>query len=207
VHKSQHRSTSSLKWFRSGTSNKHKTPCNGPPTTRISRGRYTGNTGRPICGPRGAAHSTEHVPRTVRGRSQQASVRPRGKLPPWVEVKRWGIPAPAILRDQTVTLSDRQPMTFLCLAPGPSGAPEVAVLHRLMRFMDMTGKEVSGFHDRVLGLVGDIMPHQYPTVDVPGTTFHLVNTPVRVPTMAAMNAILSAWDDPATPLGPTKTRD
>ena len=42
------------------------------------------------------------------------------------------IPTPAALRDQTVTLSDRKPMTFLSLVSGLGGVPEVTVLHRLM---------------------------------------------------------------------------
>ena len=50
-----------------------------------------------------------------------------------------GIPAPAALRDQTVNLSDRQPMAFLCLVPGPGAVPEVTIVHRLMRYMDMPG--------------------------------------------------------------------
>lgn len=118
-----------------------------------------------------------------------------------------GIPAPATLRDQTVTLSDRQPMTFLGLVQGPFGTPEVAIIHRLMRYMDMPGEEASGFHDRVLGLIGDIMPHQYPTVDVPNTAYHLVGTPVRVPTTEAMSALLPAWEDPNIPLGPYTEAD
>jgi hypothetical protein len=118
-----------------------------------------------------------------------------------------GVPAPATLRDQTVTLSDRQPMTFLSLVQGPFGTPEVAIIHRLMRYMDMPGEEASGFHDRVLGLIGDIMPHQYPTVDVPNTAYHLVGTPVRVPTTEAMNALLPTWEDQNTPLGPYTEAD
>ena len=66
----------------------------------------------------------------------------------------------------------------------------------------MPGEEVSGFHDRVLGLLGDIRPHQYPAVEVPSTAFHLVGTPVRVPTTAAMGALIPAWADPSVPLGP-----
>ena len=65
-----------------------------------------------------------------------------------------GIPTPAALRDQTViVLSDTQPIAFICLTPGASGLPEVAILHRLMRYTDMPGgEEASGFHDRrVLG--------------------------------------------------------
>lgn len=37
------------------------------------------------------------------------------------------VPVPAILRDQTATLSDRQPMAFLCLVTGVGGAHEVAI--------------------------------------------------------------------------------
>ena len=112
------------------------------------------------------------------------------------------IPVPATLRDQTVTLSDRQPMAFLGLTLGPSGNFEVTIIHRLMRYMDMPGEEASGFHNRVIGLLGDLMPHQYPVVEVPGTAFHLVATPVRVPTTAGLVASLPAWEDPATALGP-----
>ena len=72
-----------------------------------------------------------------------------------------GVLQPTVLREQTVVLSDRQPMSFLCLTTGANGFPEVVVLHRLMRYMDMPGEEASGFHDRYLGLVGDIRPHQY----------------------------------------------
>ena len=113
-----------------------------------------------------------------------------------------GLPAPTTLREQTVVLSDRQPLAFLCLVTGANGAPEVSVLHRLMRYMDMPGEDESGFHDRYLGLLGDIMPHQYPSVEVPSTVFHLVGTPVRVPTVGSMLAHLAAWEDPAVPLGP-----
>lgn len=49
---------------------------------------------------------------------------------------------------------------------------------------------------------GDIRTHPYPTVEVPSTVFHLVGSPVRVPTLGAMGAHLAAWDDKAVPLGP-----
>ena len=62
------------------------------------------------------------------------------------------IPAPVTLRDQTVTLIDRQPMAFLCCVTGPNGGVEVSVLHRLMRYMDMPGEEASGYQNSVLGL-------------------------------------------------------
>ena len=81
------------------------------------------------------------------------------------------IPVPATLRDQTVTLSDRRPMAFLTLVTGPSGKFEVTVVHRLMRYMDMPGEAESGFHNRVMGLLGDILPHQYPVMEVPSTAF------------------------------------
>ena len=113
------------------------------------------------------------------------------------------IPTPAQLRDQTVALSERQPMAFLCLTNGPDGTPEVAIIHRILRFVDTPGDDPSGFHDRVLGLLGDIMPHQYPTVEVPGSIFHLVGTPTRLPTVDAMEALIpTSWENPNVPLGP-----
>ena len=118
-----------------------------------------------------------------------------------------GGPTPAALRDQTVHMSDRQPMAFLCLVTGAGGVNEVGVLHRLMRYMDMPGEPESGYHDQVLGLLGDIMPHQYPAVEVPGTTFHLVGAPVRVPTTAGMAVLLPTWNHPHVPLGPYTDED
>ena len=113
------------------------------------------------------------------------------------------IPTPMALRDQTITLSDRQPMAFLALVNGPDGNYEVVILHRLVRYLDLPGDDPSGFNDRVMGLVGDIMPHQYPTAEVPGTAFHLVGMAVRVPTVAAMAAWVPAWNEADTPtLGP-----
>ena len=116
-------------------------------------------------------------------------------------------PAPAQLRDQTVALSDRQPMAFLSLIHGPDGSPEVAILHGIVRYMDTPGYNPSGFHDRVLGLLGDILPHQYPAVEVAGTTFHLVGTPTRIPTVNAMQALIPTWGDPSVPLGPYNEAD
>lgn len=71
-----------------------------------------------------------------------------------------------------------------------------------MRYMDLPGEEASGYHDWVLGLLGDIMSHQYPAVEVPGTCFQLVNNAIRVPTTATMNILLPTWEDPSIPLGP-----
>jgi hypothetical protein len=114
------------------------------------------------------------------------------------------LPTPTVLREQTAMWTDRQPIAFLCLITGPGGFPEVAILHCMMRYMDMPGEDPSGFHDRYLGLLGDIMPRQFPTVEVPtSTVLHLlVGTPVRVPTNVAMAAHVAAWADPNVPLGP-----
>ena len=112
------------------------------------------------------------------------------------------IPTPAQLRNHTVAMSDRQPLAFLCMVNGLDGVPEVAIVHHLLRFMDSPGDEPSGlFHDRVLGMLGDIMPHQYPTVEAPNSTFHLIGTPVWVPTVAVMEALIPTWEDPRVPLG------
>jgi hypothetical protein len=51
------------------------------------------------------------------------------------------------------------------------------------------------------------MLHQYPAVDVPNSTFHLVGAPVRVPTVAAMEALIPTWTDPRVPLGPFTDED
>ena len=119
-----------------------------------------------------------------------------------------GVPTPAALRDLTVTLSDRQPLAFLCLLPGLEGAGgEVTIVHRVVRYMDTPGDDDTGYNDKVLGLLGDILPHQYTVVEVPGTAFHLVGNAVRVPTEGAMNALLPTWEDPATALGPYTEQD
>ena len=113
-----------------------------------------------------------------------------------------GVPTPVSLRDQTVTLSDRQPMAFLALSIGQDEAYEVVVIHRLLRYMDTPGDDPSGLHDRVLGLSGDILPHQYPTVEVANSAFHLIGNAVRVPTVAAMTALLPTWNEAQPSLGP-----
>lgn len=125
----------------------------------------------------------------------------------FVDAGQGAVPAPAALRDQTVALSDRQPMAFLALVTGPDGTPEVTIVHRLLRYMDTPGDDPSGFNDRVLALLGDILPHQYPVVECPGTAFHLINTPVRIPTVAAMEALLPTWGDPQVALGPFTEED
>ena len=98
-------------------------------------------------------------------------------------------------------------MAFLCLIDGVGGNLELAVVHQLMKYTDMPGEVESGYHDRVLGLLGDIMPYQYPTVEIPSTAFHLVGVPTRVPTTEAMEAHIVAWADPTVPLGPFTDQD
>ncbi|KAI2491521.1 hypothetical protein MHU86_23049 [Fragilaria crotonensis] len=98
-------------------------------------------------------------------------------------------------------------MTFLCLVPGTDGFGEVTILHRFVRYLDAPGDDPSGYNDKVLGLLGDILPHQYPVVEIPNTAFHLVGAPVRVPTIGAMNALMATWGDPLTALGPYTDQD
>jgi hypothetical protein len=112
------------------------------------------------------------------------------------------VPAPAALRNHSIALSDCQPMTFLCLVNGLDG-PKMSIVHFILWYLlDSPGNDQSGFHHRVLDLLGDILPHQYPTVHVPNTTFHLVGMPTGVPTVAAMEALIPTWIDPRVALGP-----
>ena len=138
----------------------------------------------------------------------------RGNVPPvdcvagylagyrFTDVGGAGVPTPAILRDQTVTLSDRQSLAFLCMVLGVDGRGEVTIVHRIARYMDNPGDDPSGFNDRVLGLLGDVLPYQYPVVEIPNSALYLVGTPVRVPTLGAMTALLPTWEDPLVALGP-----
>ena len=113
------------------------------------------------------------------------------------------IPMPATLRDQTILLCDRQPMVFLCLVPRPDGVPQVRVLHRFMRYLDLPGEHPTGYHDRVLALLGDVRPMQYPVVEVPPTAFHLAGAgAVRIPTSLAMEGIIAGWVLDDENLGP-----
>lgn len=119
------------------------------------------------------------------------------------------VPGPAALRDLTVQLCDRQPMAFLALVPRVDGTPEVRIVHRFMRYVDLPGEPPTGFSDRVLGLLGDLQPMQVPLVEVPNdTAFHLITAQIRVPLVAAMDGILAAWNDAADgPLGPYNDGD
>lgn len=105
-------------------------------------------------------------------------------------------------------MCDRRAMAFVCLVPGPGDRPEVRILHRVMRYVELPGEDNTGFHERVLGLLGDIRPRQYPVVEVPGTTFHLIAQAVRVPTLAAMVAVIPGWNERETALlGPYTDQD
>ena len=178
--------------------------------------------GEPIPGAGGgAAAALPPVPTIDDARTYREYYWGKGLVPPLERVAQYlfgyrftdvgggGVPTPATLRDQTTTLSDRQPLTFLCLLPavGEGVSGEVAVVHRFVRYLDAPGEDPTGFNDKVLGLLGDILPHQYPVVEIPGTVFHLVNTPVRVPTVAAMTALLPTWDLPHVALGPYNDQD
>jgi hypothetical protein len=118
-------------------------------------------------------------------------------------------PGPAALRDLTLQLCDRQPMAFLALVPRVDGTPEVRIVHRFMRYTDLPGEPPTGFNERVLGLLGDIQPMQFPLVEVPNdTAFHLITAQVRVPVLVAMAGIIAAWDDRLDPyLGPYNDGD
>ncbi|KAI2501865.1 hypothetical protein MHU86_12630 [Fragilaria crotonensis] len=155
----------------------------------------------------------------LEARTYQEYYLERGNVPPpervaaylagyrFTDVGGAGVPAPIALRDLTVTLSDRQSMAFLCLIPGVDGLGEVSIIHRFVRYMDNLGDDPTGFNDRVFGLLGDLLPYQYPVVEVPNTSFHLVGTPVRVPTVEAMTALLPTWEDPLQALGPYVEQD
>jgi hypothetical protein len=99
-------------------------------------------------------------------------------------------------------------MAFMCLVPRPDGVPEVRILHRFMRYLDLPGEQPTGFHDRVLALLGDVRPNQYPVVDIPNTAFHLAGVGgVRVPTAAAMDGIIAEWVVDNQNLGPYPEAD
>jgi hypothetical protein len=49
-------------------------------------------------------------------------------------------------------------MAFLALVPRVDGIPEVRIVHRFMRYVDLPGEPPTGFSDRVLGLLGAYIP-------------------------------------------------
>ena len=91
----------------------------------------------------------------------------------------------------------------LALVTGQDGSYEVTIIHYMLRYMNAPGDDATGLHDRALGLMGDILPHQYLVVEVPSTAFHLVGNAVRVPSVAAMPALIPTWNGSDVPiLGP-----
>lgn len=99
-------------------------------------------------------------------------------------------------------------MAFLGLVSGRGDVLEVVIVHRMLRYVDAPGDEPTGLNDHILGLAGIILvPHQYPTVDMQGSAFHLVGTAVRVPTVAAMTTLLPACDEEQQVLGPFTEQD
>jgi hypothetical protein len=94
-------------------------------------------------------------------------------------------------------------MAFMCLVPRPDGVPKVRILHRLMRYLDLPGEHPTGHHDRVLALLGNVQPNQYPVVKVPPTAFHLAGVGgLSLPTALAMDGIMADWVLDNQNLGP-----
>ena len=80
------------------------------------------------------------------------------------------------------------------LVTGQDGSYEVTIIHHMLRYMNAPGDDATGLHNRVLGLMGDVLPHQYLAVEVPNTAFHMVGNAVRVPSVAAMPALIPTWN-------------
>lgn len=114
-------------------------------------------------------------------------------------------PTPANLKEQTYALSERRPMTFLCLLKKPDGSVEVKVLHRMMRYFELPS-EGGRMVDLSMALLGDVRAAQMPVVEVDNTHFSLIGAGVRVPTVAAMPDHL-AGAPPGTFLGPYNADD
>jgi hypothetical protein len=114
-------------------------------------------------------------------------------------------PTPANLKEQTFALSERRPMTFLCLLKKPDSSVEVKVLHRMMRYFELPN-EGGRMIDLSMALLGDVRAAQMPVVEVDNTHFSLIGAGVRVPTAAAMPDQL-ARAPPGTFLGPYSAED
>lgn len=121
------------------------------------------------------------------------------------------VPTPAALLQQTLTLSERHPVAFLCMVTGRNGDAVVRVLHRMMQYYELPGTgDAADFNDRVLGLLGDVRPAQYPVVDVVANAFHLVGgNGVRTPNEATMLGRIEALEPAARdlPMGPFTAED
>lgn len=111
-------------------------------------------------------------------------------------------PTPASLKEQTLALSERRPVTFLCLHRKAGTSAEVRILHRMLRYYDLPGDEIEpDVADLSMGLLGDVRAAQVPVVEVDNTLFSLIGGAVRVPTVAVMPEHLAAGP-PGSYLGP-----
>lgn len=111
-------------------------------------------------------------------------------------------PTPASLKEQTLALSDRRPIPFLCLHRKSGTSVEVRILHRMMRYYDLLGDDAEGTAaDLSMGLLGDVRAAQVPVVEVDNSLFSLIGGAVRVPTLAVMPDQLAAAP-PGSYLGP-----
>lgn len=109
-------------------------------------------------------------------------------------------PTPASLKEQTYALSERRPMTFLCLLKRPDASVEVRILHRMMRYFELPS-ERGRMIDLSMALLGDMRAAQMPVVEVDNSHFSLIGAGVRVPTVAGMPEQLMAAP-PGIHLGP-----
>lgn len=109
-------------------------------------------------------------------------------------------PTPANLKEQTLALSERRPVAFMCLHRKSGTSVEVRILHRMMRYFDLPGDGVEAA-DLSLGLLGDVRAAQVPVVEVENALFSLIGGAVRVPTVAVMPDQL-ATAPPGSYLGP-----
>lgn len=110
-------------------------------------------------------------------------------------------PTPGSLKEQTLALCDRRPMTFLGLARTNDTRVEVRILHRMMRYFELPG-EGGGTADLSMALLGDVRAAQIPVVEIDNSHFSLIGAAgVRVPTIATMPDQM-AVAPPGTMLGP-----
>lgn len=111
-------------------------------------------------------------------------------------------PTPASLKEQTYALSERRPMTFLCLLKRPDASVEVRILHRMMRYFELPNEGGARMIDLSMALLGDVRAAQMPVVEVDNSHFSLIGAGVRVPTSATMPEQLMAAPPGVQHLGP-----
>ncbi|KAI2512520.1 hypothetical protein MHU86_1973 [Fragilaria crotonensis] len=109
-------------------------------------------------------------------------------------------PTPANLKEQTLALSERRPVAFLCLYR-KTGATnvEVRILHRMLRYYELPGDKAGGeAADLSMGLLGEVRAAQIPVVEVDNSLFSLIGGAIRVPTVAVMPELLAQRHRAAT---------